>query len=225
MDSALVRALDGTPLRALVRHAVPGRVQRQPAEECARHRGDLSAGRSAPASMPASLAMVASASSSRRSFCSPARRARSPTVSTRRSSLDGSRSPRSPSWRSERGDCGAAACRFCWRTLFCLGTHSTVFGPIKYALLPQHLRDDELVAGNALVEAGTFLAILARNDSRRQHRPPRQRRAHRRRCRHGRRHRRLAEPRDRSLRRRRRLARTPPRIRVCCATRSTSSAM
>src|SRR5258705_4225283 len=44
--------------------------------------------------------------------------------------------------------------------LFCLGTHSTVFGPIKYALLPQHLRDDELVAGNALIEARTFLAIL-----------------------------------------------------------------
>ena len=44
--------------------------------------------------------------------------------------------------------------------LFCLGTHSTVFGPIKYALLPTHLRDEELVAGNALVEAGTFLAIL-----------------------------------------------------------------
>jgi acyl-[acyl-carrier-protein]-phospholipid O-acyltransferase / long-chain-fatty-acid--[acyl-carrier-protein] ligase len=45
-------------------------------------------------------------------------------------------------------------------TLFCLGTHSTVFGPIKYALLPQHLREDELVTGNALIEAGTFLAIL-----------------------------------------------------------------
>jgi acyl-[acyl-carrier-protein]-phospholipid O-acyltransferase/long-chain-fatty-acid--[acyl-carrier-protein] ligase len=45
-------------------------------------------------------------------------------------------------------------------TLFCLGTHSTVFGPIKYALLPQHLQENELVAGNALIEAGTFLAIL-----------------------------------------------------------------
>ena len=44
--------------------------------------------------------------------------------------------------------------------IFCLGTHSTVFGPIKYALLPQHLREDELVAGNALIEAGTFLSIL-----------------------------------------------------------------
>jgi acyl-[acyl-carrier-protein]-phospholipid O-acyltransferase / long-chain-fatty-acid--[acyl-carrier-protein] ligase len=44
--------------------------------------------------------------------------------------------------------------------LFCLGTHSTVFGPIKYALLPQHLRHDELVTGNALIEAGTFLAII-----------------------------------------------------------------
>jgi len=45
-------------------------------------------------------------------------------------------------------------------SLFCLGTHSTVFGPIKYALLPQHLAESELVAGNALIEAGTFLAIL-----------------------------------------------------------------
>jgi acyl-[acyl-carrier-protein]-phospholipid O-acyltransferase/long-chain-fatty-acid--[acyl-carrier-protein] ligase len=44
--------------------------------------------------------------------------------------------------------------------LFGLGTHSTVFGPIKYALLPEHLADHELVAGNALIEAGTFLAIL-----------------------------------------------------------------
>jgi acyl-[acyl-carrier-protein]-phospholipid O-acyltransferase/long-chain-fatty-acid--[acyl-carrier-protein] ligase len=45
-------------------------------------------------------------------------------------------------------------------SLFLLGTHSTVFGPIKYSLLPQHLHDRELVAGNALIEAGTFLAIL-----------------------------------------------------------------
>ena len=45
-------------------------------------------------------------------------------------------------------------------TLFLLGTHSTVFGPIKYSLLPQHLASSELVAGNSLIEAGTFLAIL-----------------------------------------------------------------
>jgi len=44
--------------------------------------------------------------------------------------------------------------------LFCLGVQSTFFGPVKYALLPQHLRDGELVPGNALIEAGTFLAIL-----------------------------------------------------------------
>jgi MFS family permease len=44
--------------------------------------------------------------------------------------------------------------------LFLLGLHSTLFGPVKYALLPQHLNDDELLAGNALVEAGTFVAIL-----------------------------------------------------------------
>ena len=67
--------------------------------------------------------------------------------------------------------------------LFCLGTHSTVFGPIKYALLPQHLREDELVAGNALIEAGTFLAILLGHDPRRKRGPARQRGAHRRRLR------------------------------------------
>jgi MFS family permease len=44
--------------------------------------------------------------------------------------------------------------------LFLLGLHSTLFGPIKYALLPQHLQPAELLGGNALVEAGTFIAIL-----------------------------------------------------------------
>lgn len=44
--------------------------------------------------------------------------------------------------------------------LFASGTHSTFFGPIKYALLPQHLYPNELLSGNAYIEAGTFLAIL-----------------------------------------------------------------
>ncbi len=44
--------------------------------------------------------------------------------------------------------------------LFAMGVHSTFFGPIKYALLPQQLHDDELLPGNAYIEAGTFLAIL-----------------------------------------------------------------
>ncbi|RZU44973.1 hypothetical protein EV700_1777 [Fluviicoccus keumensis] len=44
--------------------------------------------------------------------------------------------------------------------LFLMGTHSSVFGPIKYAILPQSLEKDELVGGNALVETGTSLAIL-----------------------------------------------------------------
>ncbi len=44
--------------------------------------------------------------------------------------------------------------------LFLLGLHSTLFGPVKYAILPQHLREEELVGGNALIEAGTFVAIL-----------------------------------------------------------------
>jgi len=41
-----------------------------------------------------------------------------------------------------------------------LGVHSTLFGPVKYAILPQHLTQEELVGGNGLVEAGTFVAIL-----------------------------------------------------------------
>ncbi len=45
--------------------------------------------------------------------------------------------------------------------IFLLGVHSTFLGPIKYSILPQMVERDELVAGNALVEMGTFLAILA----------------------------------------------------------------
>ena len=44
--------------------------------------------------------------------------------------------------------------------LFLMGTQSAFFGPAKYALLPQHLKSEELISGNALVETGTFLAIL-----------------------------------------------------------------
>ncbi|HEX5338918.1 MAG TPA: MFS transporter, partial [Gallionella sp.] len=44
--------------------------------------------------------------------------------------------------------------------LFLFGVHSTLFGPVKYAILPQHLKEEELIGGNALVEAGTFVAIL-----------------------------------------------------------------
>lgn len=45
--------------------------------------------------------------------------------------------------------------------LFLMGTQSTFFGPLKYSVLPQLLREDELVAGNGLVNAGTNVAILA----------------------------------------------------------------
>jgi 1-acyl-sn-glycerol-3-phosphate acyltransferase len=44
--------------------------------------------------------------------------------------------------------------------LFLMGTQSALFGPVKYALLPQQLKSEELVNGNALVEMGTFIAIL-----------------------------------------------------------------
>ncbi len=41
-----------------------------------------------------------------------------------------------------------------------MGIHSTLFGPVKYAYLPQHLKTDELVGGNGLIEMGTFVGIL-----------------------------------------------------------------
>lgn len=44
--------------------------------------------------------------------------------------------------------------------LFMMGMHSTLFGPVKYAYLPQHLAESELVGGNGMVEMGTFVAIL-----------------------------------------------------------------
>ncbi|AOK52542.1 MFS transporter [Burkholderia stagnalis] len=43
---------------------------------------------------------------------------------------------------------------------FMMGMHSTLFGPVKYSYLPQHLGEHELVGGNGLVEMGTFIAIL-----------------------------------------------------------------
>jgi len=44
--------------------------------------------------------------------------------------------------------------------LFFMGSQSSFFGPIKYSIIPEHLRNDELIGGNALVESGTFMAIL-----------------------------------------------------------------
>ena len=44
--------------------------------------------------------------------------------------------------------------------LFCMGAQSTFFGPLKYGILPDHLAEEQLIGANALIEAGTFLAIL-----------------------------------------------------------------
>jgi MFS family permease len=44
--------------------------------------------------------------------------------------------------------------------LFAMGVHSTFFGPIKYAILPQHLDQDHVLGGTGMVEAGTYVAIL-----------------------------------------------------------------
>lgn len=46
-------------------------------------------------------------------------------------------------------------------SLFLLGAVSAFFGPVKYAIIPQHVAADEIVAATGLVEAGTFVAILA----------------------------------------------------------------
>lgn len=71
--------------------------------------------------------------------------------------------------------CGAAGLLLAWQgiltselaiplmlaALLAMGVHSTFFGPIKYAILPQHLEKHEVLAGTGLVEAGTYIAILA----------------------------------------------------------------
>ena len=44
--------------------------------------------------------------------------------------------------------------------LFLMGLHSTLFGPVKYSILPQHLQPNEIMGGTGLIEGGTFLAIL-----------------------------------------------------------------
>ena len=49
---------------------------------------------------------------------------------------------------------------FLLAVLFLLGAQSTFFGPMKYSVLPDHLREDELIGGNGLIEMGTFVAIL-----------------------------------------------------------------
>src|SRR3978361_1841722 len=42
--------------------------------------------------------------------------------------------------------------------LFLMGVHSTLFGPVKYAYLPQHLNDQEITGGNGMAEMGTTCA-------------------------------------------------------------------
>lgn len=44
--------------------------------------------------------------------------------------------------------------------LFMMGTHSTIFGPVKYSYLPQNLSEEELIGGNGMLEMGSFVAIL-----------------------------------------------------------------
>src|SRR4030095_12170966 len=44
--------------------------------------------------------------------------------------------------------------------IFLIGLQATVFGPVKYAYLPQHLHASELTRGNGLIEMATFVAIL-----------------------------------------------------------------
>lgn len=70
--------------------------------------------------------------------------------------------------------CGGAGLVLAWQGMFthtvaiplmlaallAMGVHSTFFGPIKYAILPQHLERNEVLAGTGLVEAGTYIAIL-----------------------------------------------------------------
>lgn len=68
---------------------------------------------------------------------------------------------------AEIGIMGIGLAGFWWSSipllltaLTLMGFHSTIFGPVKYAILPQHLHKNELMGGTGLIEAGTFIAIL-----------------------------------------------------------------
>jgi len=64
-------------------------------------------------------------------------------------------------WMAWRGIAvGTIAMPLLLLALFAMGVHSTFFGPIKYAILPQQLKPDEVLGGTGLVEAGTYIAIL-----------------------------------------------------------------
>ena len=95
------------------------------------------------------------------SSCSPRRRGSSPTSTRSRGSSAGSSSLEIADHDARRGRASVGATSRCSsrRWLSC-GVHSTLFGPVKYAILPQHLQADELIGGNGLVEMGTFVAIL-----------------------------------------------------------------
>ncbi|MGQ0527036.1 MAG: MFS transporter [Alphaproteobacteria bacterium] len=54
----------------------------------------------------------------------------------------------------------AASIQLCFFTLFCLGTHSALFGPARYAIIPDKLQPEELIGGNALLNMVIFIAIL-----------------------------------------------------------------
>ena len=54
----------------------------------------------------------------------------------------------------------APRCRSCLLALAGFGVLAALFGPIKYGILPDHLRREQLPTGNALVEGATFVAIL-----------------------------------------------------------------
>jgi MFS family permease len=56
-----------------------------------------------------------------------------------------------------------AECAVLLGCVFLMGLHSTLFGPVKFAYLPQHLSERELTGGNGMVEMGTFVAILLGN--------------------------------------------------------------
>ena len=135
-------AADGAPVCTAVRHAVSRRLQRQPAEERAGDLRDLPARPRRRALDAASLVMLAGARLHRAVLSLLGRighAGRSRRQVGHRAHGEGRRDLHHGD--SARRASGRQACRSCFAALFCLGTHSTVFGPIKYALLPQHLRE------------------------------------------------------------------------------------
>ena len=148
------------PAAAAVRRAVPRRAERQSVQERARHPGRLSRygerERRPRSSSPSRRALFILPYFLFSATAGQLADKYEKTQLIRIAEAVGNRRDGARRRRASR----STSIGFRLTVLFLLGVQATFFGPVKYGILPELLAPEELVGGNALIEAGTFLAIL-----------------------------------------------------------------